>query len=140
MKHFFAVIALILIPLQIIAENENLFVDVDKNTNLTTFEWINRPIVIFSNSPNDANYKLQIKLLEANIKALKERDVIVLIDTDPAKNSALRQKLRPRGFALLLIGKDGQVKLRKPFPWNVRELSRVIDKMPMRRQEMTSKG
>ena len=80
------------------------------------------------------------KLLEANIKALKERDVIVLIDTDPAKNTALRQKLRPRGFALLLIGKDGQVKLRKPFPWNVRELSRVIDKMPMRRQEMTSKG
>jgi len=35
-----------------------------------------------------------------------------------------------------LIGKDGKVKLRKPRPWTVRELSRVIDKMPMRQQEL----
>ena len=140
MKQFFAVIILILIPLQTVAEGEILFIDVDKDTKLTIFEWTHRPIVVFSNSPNDVNFKLQIKFLEDNMKALKERDVIVLTDTDPGKNTALRQKLRPRGFALLLIGKDGQVKLRKPFPWNVRELSRVIDKMPMRRQEMNSKG
>jgi len=36
-----------------------------------------------------------------------------------------------------LIGKDGMVKLRKPFAWNMRELSRVIDKMPMRQQEIS---
>jgi len=36
----------------------------------------------------------------------------------------------------VLIGKDGGVKLRKPFPWSVRELSRSIDKMPMRQQEL----
>jgi len=41
---------------------------------------------------------------------------------------------------LVLIGKDGGVKLRKPFPWNVREISRVIDKMPMRRQEINDGG
>ena len=48
----------------------------------------------------------------------------------------LREKLRPRGFMLVLIGKDGGVKLRKPFPYNVRELSRNIDKMPMRQREI----
>jgi hypothetical protein len=37
------------------------------------------------------------------------------------------------------MGKDGQIKLRKPFPWDARELSRSIDKMPMRQQEMRSK-
>ena len=140
MKHFFALIAFILIPMQSVAEDKNLFINIDKNMKLTNFEWTHRPIVVFANSPYDANFILQIRLLENNIKALQERDVLVLIDTDPARNTGLRQKLRPRGFALLLIGKDGQVKLRKPFPWNVRELSRVIDKMPMRRQEMSTEG
>ncbi|MEO0922698.1 MAG: DUF4174 domain-containing protein, partial [Pseudomonadota bacterium] len=37
---------------------------------------------------------------------------------------------------LALVGKDGTIKLRKPVPWDVRELSRVIDKMPMRQQEV----
>ena len=37
---------------------------------------------------------------------------------------------------LTVIGKDGGVKLRKPFPWDVRELSRSIDKMPLRQQEI----
>ena len=31
---------------------------------------------------------------------------------------------------------DGQVKLRKPLPWDVRELTRSIDKMPLRQQEI----
>ena len=61
---------------------------------------------------------------------------MILTDTDPNELSDLREKLRPRGFMLVLIGKDGDVKLRKPFPWSVRELSRAIDKMPMRQQEI----
>ncbi|NCX58295.1 MAG: DUF4174 domain-containing protein, partial [Rhodobacteraceae bacterium] len=43
------------------------------------------------------------------------------------------------GFAFVLIGKDGQVKLRKPSPWNIREIARVIDKMPIRQQEIARK-
>ncbi len=140
MKQFFAITALILFPLLSLAEDRDLFTEVEEDTKLTNYEWTHRPIVVFANSPNDANFILQIKFLEDNIRALEERDVIVLVDTSPENNSLLRQKLRPRGFALLLIGKDGQVKLRKPFPWNVRELSRAIDKMPMRRQEMNAEG
>ena len=37
---------------------------------------------------------------------------------------------------LTLVGKDGNIKLRKPFPWSVREISRSIDKMPMRLREI----
>ena len=36
----------------------------------------------------------------------------------------------------MLVGKDGGTKLRKPFPWDVRELTASIDKMPMRREEL----
>jgi hypothetical protein len=80
-----------------------------------------------------------LEFLSKDIEALQERDIIVLIDTDPKLSSSLRKKLRPHGFAFVLIGKDGQVKLRKPSPWNIREIARVIDKMPIRQQEIARK-
>ena len=118
---------------------ENNFIKVDKDTNLKIYEWTHRPIVIFANSDRDPNFISQMEFLSEDIKALQERDIIVLIDTDPNFSSSLRKKLRPHGFAFILIGKDGQVKLRKPSPRNIREIARVIDKMPIRQQEITRK-
>ena len=118
---------------------ENNFIKVDKDTNLKIYEWTHRPIVIFANSDRDPNFISQMEFLSEDIRALQERDIIVLIDTDPNFSSSLRKKLRPHGFAFILIGKDGQVKLRKPSPWNIREIARVIDKMPIRQQEIARK-
>ena len=138
MKQFFAVAAFIFIPILSLAENNVIFVEVTKDTDLSSYRWTHRPIVVFANSPEDVNYTRQIKMLESGLNQLLVRDVVVLTDTNPSEVSPLRELLRPRGFALLLIGKDGQVKLRKPFPWSVRELSRAVDKMPMRRQELNA--
>ena len=118
---------------------ENNFITVDKDTNLKVYEWSHRPVVIFANSDRDPNFISQMEFLSEDIRALQERDIIVLIDTDPNLSSSLRKKLRPHGFAFILIGKDGQVKLRKPSPWNIREIARVIDKMPIRQQEIVRK-
>nr|WP_317961056.1 DUF4174 domain-containing protein [Phaeobacter inhibens] len=98
--------------------------------------WLHRPIVVFADSPADPRFHEQMERLADGAEALLERDVIVLTDTDPGVTSALRKKLRPRGFMLVLIGKDGGVKLRKPQPWTVRELSRTIDKFPSRLREV----
>jgi len=138
MKQFFAVAAFIFSPILSLAENNVIFVEVTKDTDLSSYQWTHRPIVVFANSPEDVNYTRQINMLESGLNQLLVRDVVVLTDTNPSEVSPLRELLRPRGFALLLIGKDGQVKLRKPFPWSVRELSRAIDKMPMRRQELNA--
>ena len=138
MKQFFAVAAFIFIPILSLAENNVIFVQVTKDTDLSSYQWTHRPIVVFANSPEDVNYTRQINMLESGLNQLLVRDVVVLTDTNPSEVSPLRELLRPRGFALLLIGKDGQVKLRKPFPWSVRELSRAIDKMPTRRQELNA--
>ena len=32
--------------------------------------------------------------------------------------------------------KDGKIALRKPLPWDTREISRTIDKFPSRRDEV----
>ncbi|KIC11496.1 hypothetical protein RA19_05485 [Leisingera sp. ANG-M1] len=103
---------------------------------LEDFQWVQRPVVVFADSPEDPRFHEQMERLMDGIEALKERDVVVLTDTDPAARSALRKKLRPRGFMLVLVGKDGGVKLRKPHPWTVRELSRTIDKFPERQREV----
>ena len=107
---------------------------------LSDFLWIHRPIIVLADSPDDPRFIKQMSLLRADLSELAERNAIILTDTDPSLKSALREQLRPRGFMLVLIGKDGGVKLRKPSPWNVREISRVIDKMPMRRQEINDGG
>lgn len=104
--------------------------------NLDDFRWIARPVVVFADTPADPSFQKQIELLQARMDELIERDVVLITDTSRSDLSDVRRKLRPRGFMLTLIGKDGGVKLRKPFPWDVRELSRSIDKMPLRRQEI----
>lgn len=103
---------------------------------LSAYLWTKRPVVVFADSAADPRYIQQIDMLSRLPEDLDDRDVVVLTDTDPAARSPLRQKLRPRGFMLVLIGKDGVIYLRKPMPWDVREISRSIDKMPLRQEEM----
>jgi len=107
-----------------------------RDVTLSDFHWLARPVVVFADSAADPRYRQQMQLLMSRPSELAERDVVVIVDTDPDAQSALRQTLRPRGFMLVLIGKDGGVKQRKPFPWDVREISRSIDKFPMRQQEI----
>ncbi|NVO23408.1 DUF4174 domain-containing protein [Donghicola sp. C2-DW-16] len=104
--------------------------------NLAEFKWTHRPLIVFADSPYDPAFVRQMELIEDDLPALVERDVVVLTDTDPSARSALRSALHPRGFGFVLVGKDGGIKLRKPSPWTVREISRTIDKMPMRQQEI----
>ncbi|MFD3190576.1 DUF4174 domain-containing protein [Sedimentitalea sp. HM32M-2] len=109
------------------------------DSDLSEFLWINRPIVVFADSAADPRYAEQIERLQGGLDRLAERDVVILTDTDPAAASPLRRKLRPRGFMLVIVGKDGGVKLRKPLPWTVREITRSIDKMPEREREINQK-
>jgi len=112
-----------------------LFAPADVN-DLNQFKWKRRPVIVFANSAEDPAFIEQLELLHAREEELLERDVIVLTDTDPAARGPLRLKMRPREFMLVIVGKDGGVKLRKPFPWDVREITRSIDKMPMRQREI----
>ncbi len=103
---------------------------------LDDFLWIARPVIVFADTAANPAFERQIELLQARVDELVLRDVVLIVDTSRAEPSEIRRKLRPRGFMLTLIGKDGGVKLRKPFPWDVRELSRQIDKIPLRQQEI----
>lgn len=107
---------------------------------LDEFLWVARPVIVFADSPADPNFVQQMEELRARESALVERDVVVLTDTDPSADSDLRRELRPRGFMLVIIGKDGTLIARKPLPWSEREISRSIDKEPLRQQEVRERG
>lgn len=102
--------------------------------------WKNRLVVVFADADADPAFAEQMQLLADDPAALVERDVLVVIDTTPAAMSLLRTKLRPHGFSLLWIDKDGAVRLRKASPWTVREITQAIDKTPIRLQEVQDQG
>jgi hypothetical protein len=99
-----------------------------------------RPLVVFADSPEDPSYVRQMMLLERAYPDLAERDVIVITDTDPAAKTEWRTKLRPRGFSLVIMDKDLRPVVRKPLPWDVREITHAIDKLPLRRQEILERN
>ena len=114
---------------------EPLFFSMDE-VDLSQFKWKKRPVVVFAESELDPAFVTQMDLLRARPEELIERDVVVITDTEPEPLSELRRKLRPRNFMLVIINKEGTVNVRKPFPWDVREISRSIDKMPIRKREI----
>jgi hypothetical protein len=103
---------------------------------LEDFLWVSRPIIIFADSPADPRVAEQLQLLASRPEPLLERDVVILVDTDPSASSAIRTALRPRGFSLVVMQKDGAVGFRRPSPRDVREIIRGIDNFSFRQEEL----
>ena len=148
MKTLYTLVLLLLVPVPLWAENAPApFEPAAQETPavgpiaaadvvLDELMFLRRPVVVFADSPADPTFIRQMQLIERDLPALDQRDVVVIVDTDPAAKSAIRQKLRPRGFSLVLMEKDLKPVIRKPLPWDVREIVAAIDKFPLRRQEM----
>ncbi|MCC5927734.1 MAG: DUF4174 domain-containing protein [Cyclobacteriaceae bacterium] len=116
---------------------------------LQEYQWKNRVLLIFSESPEDQNYKQQIRLLNENADGLTERDLTVLsvfpdrVEKNNARQTSdfsalsLRQYYKiSTSFTIVLIGKDGGEKRRTQTILKPEELFGIIDAMPMRRAEM----
>ncbi len=95
-----------------------------------------RAVVVFAPAAEDPSFVRQIELLAQDNGDLAARDVVLIVDTSPAAMTPIRTKLRPSGFSLVIIDKDGKTSLRKPQPWSLREITRAIDKFPSRLDEM----
>ncbi|MEM1314925.1 MAG: DUF4174 domain-containing protein [Pseudomonadota bacterium] len=107
---------------------------------LEQYQWTARPVIVFADAPQDPRLVRQLREFDENPDLLEERDVVVIVDAEPpasrAEASPLRARFRPHGFNVLVIGKDGQIKLRRPNVVTAAQLARLIDRMPMRQQEM----
>ncbi len=141
MKPFHVLLVAAFLPLAALAEEPPAVGPIPAaDVVLADFLWQRRPVVVFADRPDDPQFIRQMAAIESGLGDLEERDVVVITDTDPAVMSDARQRLRPRGFSLVLMDKDGQVKRRQPSPWSLREITHTVDRFPLRREEMLERN
>lgn len=122
--------------------------------NLTTHRWKDRVILVFGSSAAEKLAQTQFTKLSAEPSELIDRNLVTyqIYDREgqtPEGKSltakelkAFRQKfnIEVGTFAVLLIGKDGGVKMKKTEMVEPQLIFDLIDSMPMRQAEMRRKG
>jgi len=113
---------------------------------LANNQWKHRIILLYAPSASSPELISQRDILATDPAGLTERDLIVReLPTDQLSvedRTFLQQNLNTTGntFRVLLIGKDGGVKVRKTSPVTLKQLFGTIDGMYMRQQEMKKRG
>lgn len=114
---------------------------------LADLEWKSRVVLIFGKAV-DGKVERQVGLLQSQTAELAERDMVAIRITGDEANvfygevsglnaSAIRQEANVNGgqFQVVLVGKDGGVKLRSDSVVRNVEIFDLIDSMPMRKSE-----
>jgi hypothetical protein len=103
---------------------------------LPALRWKARPVIVLSDSRDDPKVARQISALDGAKQGLDERDIKVLQEAEP--HGAMHRQLgvAEKGFAVVLVGKDGDVKKVWRDPVEPKRIFTIIDAMPMRRDEM----
>ena len=122
--------------------------------NLEQHQWKNRVLVIKTSDLNSTLYLDQLEAFHTSKDGFIERKLIVysitknrytLIDYNKGKLNATGKVSKKQfqslfkekeNFEILLIGLDGRVKLRQYELLSTKDLFRIIDNMPMRRNEI----
>ncbi|MEN8788441.1 MAG: DUF4174 domain-containing protein [Flavobacteriaceae bacterium] len=111
---------------------------------LDQFLWKNRLIFIMNPDVDQHGDHPQLKTFEGSGPAMKDRDVRIFIVRENEVLDHNGQAVKwigntvPDTFykGIVLIGKDGGIKLKRPFVVSAEEIFDLIDSMPMRRAEM----
>lgn len=120
---------------------------------LTPFEWKNRLLIIFAPDSRHPYLKQIQSEISTRNDEVEDRDLVIfeVLEKDPSQMNgsplsqpdadALRErfKIPHNTYALILVGKDGGVKLKRSEPVLIGDIFELIDSMPMRRNEMRQK-
>ena len=121
-----------------------------RTVELEDLEWEHRPLFIFAPSTDTESYQDQAQGLQGRKTGLRDRDMVVFRvvsegqsrvdgrELNRADETYLRQRfdVDTGQFAVILVGKDGTVKMRCDGPVKMDEIFDRIDSMPMRKREM----
>lgn len=116
---------------------------------LNKFGWTNRPFVTIAPGPEHDFLAIQRAEFSGQEARVKDRDMVLIevvgdrVTVDGAPSvlttaEAVRSfyGVAADDFTVLLVGKDGGVKMRSRRPLRAGEIFEEIDAMPMRQREM----
>tara|TARA_Y100000588_G_scaffold67460_1_gene68320 strand:- start:8821 stop:9264 length:444 start_codon:yes stop_codon:yes gene_type:complete len=111
---------------------------------LNKYLWEHRIVLIFSKNKNNSMFVEQ-KQQFSNLNAeTQERDLIFLdiFNNSNSKHKHLKNKYNPESsnFKILLIGKDGEIKLQSLKVITHDKIFSLIDSMPMRQMEIQKRA
>jgi hypothetical protein len=123
-------------------------------TELKTFRWKNRLLLVFSPTESHPGFGAFNNSLIRASAGVKDRDLIVFrlfekgpsrVDEEPLSSEeaeSLRRRfgVKPGRFTVILIGKDGGVKMVREYEAELQAIFDRIDSMPMRQREMREKA
>lgn len=121
---------------------------------LASVRWEYRPLLIFTPTDLDKRLSRQTTMLANEAAGLVDRKIAVyIVERDrvfttfgapapAARATTLRRRFRipDDTFRVVLVGLDGGAKYSEDEPISTDRLFAVIDGMPMRRQELRSRG
>lgn len=120
-----------------------------ESVDLDKYKWKNRVLVLFAASDDDAAYERMKSALDDAQEDVDDRDLVLLevvgnqcvvegVVAAEAACSTLRDRfgMSADKYGLMLLGKDGQIKLKGNESTSVHDVFGLIDTMPMRRREM----
>ena len=116
---------------------------------LDDYQWKNRIVLLLDISSDTDAINSQFAELTSDREALNQRDLLIFRVTPETVYSSngnpteLEASTIYDGYGLasnfngvLLLGKDGGMKLKKPFEVSTQQIFTLIDGMPMRKREM----
>jgi hypothetical protein len=118
------------------------------------FKWKSRLLFLFASEKNDPRFLGLQWEISTRKSEVDDRNLVIFeilesgpsrMDTtqiDPQTAASLRKHfdLPPKTFMLILLGKDGGIKLKRNDRVKLEEIFSLIDSMPMRKDEMRQKG
>lgn len=120
------------------------------DVDLRQYQWQKRLLLVFAPTREEPHFQALHESLGARTSEVEDRDLVVFevletgpstVDGDPLDPKAarvLRERFRApvAAFSVVLVGKDGEVKLERQERTNLDEIFALIDSMPMRKREM----
>lgn len=121
-----------------------------QGADLTSYRWQQRLLLVFAEHSADPDFMVFANRLSASRDAVQDRDLVLgrIFEQGPSQLGArpvspedaqsLRRRfaIRPATFTVVLIGKDGGVKMAHAGQVDLEAIFARIDAMPMRQQEM----
>jgi hypothetical protein len=124
------------------------------DVDITHLQWKKRLLLVFAAESGQPNFQSLANEISSRQADVDDRDLVVfeILESgtsrmnhsriEPRKAASIREQfeIAPSAFTVILVGKDGGIKLKRNDQVRLEEIFQLIDSMPMRQDEMRQKG